>query len=81
MKSIETNESVTKADTSEGDGDGEVTIPVEVPLVERIGKLESMLVLLLKGQLENQAKRVKISGELPDHIEETRQRYKAESQG
>ena len=81
MKSIETKDPMTKTETSEGDGDGEITIPREIPLVERMGKLESMLALVLEGQLEKQAKRVKTSGEIPHHIGETRQRYKAESQG
>ena len=81
MKNVETKEPVTKTETSEGDGDGEVTSPNEVPLVERMVKLESMLALVLEGQLENQAKQVKTSGEIPDHIGETRQSYKAESQG
>ena len=40
-----------------------------------------MLALILEGQLENRAKRGKASGEIPDHIGETRQSYKAESQG
>ena len=67
---------MTKAETSEGDGDGEVTIPEKVPLVERMGQLESMLTLILEGQFENQAKRVNTSGDIPDHRGETVQSYK-----
>lgn len=72
-ESAETKEPVAKIETSEGDGDEEVTDPEEVSLAERMGKLESMLTLILEGQHENQAKQAKISGEIPDHIVKTRQ--------
>ena len=78
VTSLENKEPVSKTETSEGDGVGEVTGPAEVPLAERIGKLESMLALVLE---EKHEKQVNTSGEIPDHRGEREQSYKAESQG